>query len=110
MLKIPTWMRLLAVILSATGCEEQTRAASTPPEPLPTPAVIALPSPAPDPGSPRPWPAASAPLTVAKVEFPRGFGRKRIYLDAGHGAPDALATPGSPRPLQASTRAQDPGP
>jgi N-acetylmuramoyl-L-alanine amidase len=24
---------------------------------------------------------------VARVEFPRGFGRKRIYLDAGHGAP-----------------------
>jgi N-acetylmuramoyl-L-alanine amidase len=24
---------------------------------------------------------------VAQVEFPRGFGRRRIYLDAGHGAP-----------------------
>jgi N-acetylmuramoyl-L-alanine amidase len=24
---------------------------------------------------------------VARVEFPKGFGKKRIYLDAGHGAP-----------------------
>ncbi len=33
------------------------------------------------------WPSARAPLTVAKVDFPKGFGRPRIYLDAGHGAP-----------------------
>lgn len=81
MLNPPTWMRLLAVILSATGCEERARAA---PEP---PAVIAAPAPAPAPESPPRWPAASAPLTVAQVAFPQGFGRKRIYLDAGHGAP-----------------------
>jgi N-acetylmuramoyl-L-alanine amidase len=39
------------------------------------------------PETPPTWPAVSAPLTVARVEFPKDFGRKRIYLDAGHGAP-----------------------
>jgi N-acetylmuramoyl-L-alanine amidase len=82
MLKTPTWP-LLAVILSATGCESQARAESATPAPA---AVIALPASA-DPEPSRPWPAASAPLTVAQVSFPRDFGRKRIYLDAGHGAP-----------------------
>ncbi|AKQ66005.1 N-acetylmuramoyl-L-alanine amidase AmiB precursor [Myxococcus hansupus] len=32
------------------------------------------------------WPAPGAPLTVAEVQFPKGFGKRRIYLDAGHGA------------------------
>lgn len=32
------------------------------------------------------WPAPGAPLTVASVAFPKGFGTRRIYLDAGHGA------------------------
>lgn len=32
------------------------------------------------------WPASGAPLTVARVRFPEGFGKRRIYLDAGHGA------------------------
>jgi N-acetylmuramoyl-L-alanine amidase len=32
------------------------------------------------------WPAPGAPLTVAQVRFPKGFGKRRIYLDAGHGA------------------------
>lgn len=32
------------------------------------------------------WPAPGAPLTVAEVRFPKGFGKRRIYLDAGHGA------------------------
>ena len=32
------------------------------------------------------WPAPGAPLTVAEVRFPEGFGKRRIYLDAGHGA------------------------
>jgi N-acetylmuramoyl-L-alanine amidase len=32
------------------------------------------------------WPSPGAPLTVAKVRFPAGFGTRRIYLDAGHGA------------------------
>ena len=79
MLKTPTWP-LLAVILAVAGCEEQARAAPQ------APAVIAAPA-VPAPEAPPRWPAASAPLTVAKVEFPRGFGRKRLYLDAGHGAP-----------------------
>lgn len=34
------------------------------------------------------WPAPQATLTPPTVSFPLGFGRKRIYLDAGHGAPD----------------------
>ncbi|WP_164013940.1 N-acetylmuramoyl-L-alanine amidase family protein [Pyxidicoccus trucidator] len=32
------------------------------------------------------WPAPGAPLGVAEVRFPAGFGKRRIYLDAGHGA------------------------
>ncbi|WP_323378903.1 N-acetylmuramoyl-L-alanine amidase family protein [Pyxidicoccus xibeiensis] len=32
------------------------------------------------------WPAPGAPLTVAEVKFPAGFKKRRIYLDAGHGA------------------------
>ena len=82
--KSPRWPLILILGLSA-GCEEQARAAPPPPETVPAPAVIAAPVQVP-PAPPR-WPAASAPLTVAKVEFPRGFGKKRIYLDAGHGAP-----------------------
>jgi len=36
--------------------------------------------------SPPTWPAPGAPLTVSEVRFPKGFGKRRIYLDAGHGA------------------------
>ncbi|WP_255217161.1 N-acetylmuramoyl-L-alanine amidase [Myxococcus sp. AM010] len=32
------------------------------------------------------WPASGASLTVSEVRFPEGFGTRRIYLDAGHGA------------------------
>lgn len=39
-----------------------------------------------EPGAPPAWPAPGAPLTVAEVRFPEGFGKRRIYLDAGHGA------------------------
>ncbi|WP_434379735.1 N-acetylmuramoyl-L-alanine amidase family protein [Melittangium boletus] len=56
------WPLLLSALLSSPGME-------TPPAPA------------------APWPAVNAPLTVASVTFPKGFGRKRIYLDAGHGAP-----------------------
>ncbi|REG37692.1 N-acetylmuramoyl-L-alanine amidase [Archangium gephyra] len=84
MSKSPTWPLILILALSA-GCEDQAHAAPPPPETAPAPAVIAAPAPAPE--SPPRWPAASAPLTVAPVEFPKGFGKKRIYLDAGHGAP-----------------------
>jgi N-acetylmuramoyl-L-alanine amidase len=45
--------------------------------------TVSLSAPEPPPS----WPAPKAPLTVARVEFPKGFGKKRIYLDAGHGAP-----------------------
>ena len=34
----------------------------------------------------RAWPAPGAPLRVAQVRFPEDFGKRRIYLDAGHGA------------------------
>ncbi len=81
--KPPVWVLLLTGGLFAAGCAEQARAAPTAPEPLPAPAA---PTPSDPVASPR-WPAASTPLTVAKVEFPPGFGKKRIYLDAGHGAP-----------------------
>ncbi|EPX56838.1 N-acetylmuramoyl-L-alanine amidase AmiB precursor [Cystobacter fuscus DSM 2262] len=74
MLKPFLGLLLIATSLSAHGAE-------SPPAPSsPTPALPGVPPTA-------PWPSASAPLTVAKVEFPRGFGRPRIYLDAGHGAP-----------------------
>ncbi|QDE97842.1 N-acetylmuramoyl-L-alanine amidase [Myxococcus xanthus] len=32
------------------------------------------------------WPAPGAPLAVSEVRFPKDFGKRRIYLDAGHGA------------------------
>jgi N-acetylmuramoyl-L-alanine amidase len=63
----------LALGLAAHAAEPTLQSAS------PTPPIATPPS--------APWPSAHAPLTVEKVEFPRGFGRRRIYLDAGHGAP-----------------------
>ncbi|WP_257446459.1 N-acetylmuramoyl-L-alanine amidase family protein [Archangium lipolyticum] len=86
MSKVPAWPLLLALGLSSAGCGEQARAASIPPEPLPAPAAVSSPV-TPTVASPPSWPAADAPLTVARVAFPPAFGRKRIYLDAGHGAP-----------------------
>ncbi len=61
-------------------------ACASPPEPAaterpalePTPAVSA-----PLPG----WPDYAARLDALPVEFPEGFGVRRIFLDAGHGAP-----------------------
>ncbi len=83
--KTPMWVLLLTGGLLAAGCAEQAQAA---PASEPSPALAAPVSPAPpDPVAPPRWPAANAPLTVARVEFPKGFGKKRIYLDAGHGAP-----------------------
>ena len=32
------------------------------------------------------WPAAGAPLQAQRVEVPSGFGKRRVYIDAGHGA------------------------
>ncbi|MCP3100435.1 N-acetylmuramoyl-L-alanine amidase [Myxococcus sp. K15C18031901] len=32
------------------------------------------------------WPAPGSRLMVPEVRFPAGFGKRRIYLDAGHGA------------------------
>jgi N-acetylmuramoyl-L-alanine amidase len=36
-------------------------------------------------GEPR-WPEPGAPLRVEAVEFPRRFGVRRVFIDAGHGA------------------------
>lgn len=33
------------------------------------------------------WPSAAAPLTVLPARFQEGFGKRRVYVDAGHGAP-----------------------
>jgi N-acetylmuramoyl-L-alanine amidase len=85
--KPPLWMLLLTVGLSVAGSMEQARAASTPPAPLPAPTAAVPATASADPVAPPSWPSVGAPLTVARVEFPPGFGRKRIYLDAGHGAP-----------------------
>ncbi|XXF74984.1 N-acetylmuramoyl-L-alanine amidase [Myxococcaceae bacterium GXIMD 01537] len=46
-------------------------------------ALGTLPEPSPTPPA---WPAPGAALTRPSVAFPPGFGKKRIYLDAGHGA------------------------
>jgi N-acetylmuramoyl-L-alanine amidase len=45
----------------------------------------------PEPVAPRSsqvWPGPDAPLEVLATRFPEGFGVRKIYLDAGHGAPD----------------------
>ena len=34
------------------------------------------------------WPDPSAPLVVAPLSLPPAFGTRRIFLDAGHGAPN----------------------
>lgn len=53
-------------------------------QPLPPPAQPAPESPS---VAPLPaWPAPGAPLTKLDVAAPQGFRKKRIYLDAGHGA------------------------
>lgn len=66
-MKPSTGLLLTLILCAASGA----RAA----DPLP------VPSPTPN------WPAARAPLAVVPVDFPEGFGRKRLYLDAGHGSP-----------------------
>lgn len=40
----------------------------------------------PAPSGPEVWPAKSVSLKVVNVAFPEGFGTRRIYVDAGHGA------------------------
>src|SRR5262249_33023453 len=34
------------------------------------------------------WPDPAAPLTAPALAFPPDFGSRRIFVDAGHGAPD----------------------
>jgi N-acetylmuramoyl-L-alanine amidase len=84
---IPTRALWLTLSLFALGCAEKAAAAPEAAQPrAPTTATVLPSPPRVAPEAPPAWPAASAPLTVAQVEFPRGFGRRRIYLDAGHGA------------------------
>jgi N-acetylmuramoyl-L-alanine amidase len=45
----------------------------------------AQPAPAPEPAALPAWPAPGASLTVPPLTVPKGFRKKRIYLDAGHG-------------------------
>ncbi len=45
----------------------------------------AQPAPAPEPAAVPAWPAPGAPLTVQSLTVPKGYRKKRIYLDAGHG-------------------------
>jgi len=39
-------------------------------------------------GAPPRWPSPGAPLQVAAVEAPKGFGKHKVFIDAGHGAED----------------------
>lgn len=52
----------------------------TPPEPEPAPPEVEQAREAPE------WPAEGAPLTPPEVTVPEGFGVRRVFLDAGHGA------------------------
>jgi N-acetylmuramoyl-L-alanine amidase len=63
---------------TAPATQAGVREAATAPAAVQAPAAALSTAPA--------WPAPGAPLRVAEVRFPAGFGKRRIYLDAGHGA------------------------
>jgi N-acetylmuramoyl-L-alanine amidase len=67
MLRVP---RLLLICVVFAGSIEPANA-----QPAPSPESAALPA----------WPAPGAPLTVQPLTVHKGFRKKRIYLDAGHG-------------------------
>jgi N-acetylmuramoyl-L-alanine amidase len=82
-----TMLRILGPLLSLAllmGCGEPAHAQPAPPEPAKPPEAAAPASPAPAPTLPS-WPTVGAPLTVHSLSVPKGFRKKRIYLDAGHG-------------------------
>jgi N-acetylmuramoyl-L-alanine amidase len=60
---------------AAAASAKELPAASAPVETSPGAKPAALPS----------WPASGAPLTVQPLTVPKGYRKKRIYLDAGHG-------------------------
>ncbi|MFP2929772.1 N-acetylmuramoyl-L-alanine amidase [Pyxidicoccus sp. 3LG] len=62
----------LALLTGLAPLRGQAQEGGAPPAPAASPAPV--------------WPAPGAPLTVAEVKFPEGFKKRRIYLDAGHGA------------------------
>ena len=50
-------------------------------------AALSLCAAAAEPGAAPPrWPSPGAPLQVAAVEAPKGFGKHKVFIDAGHGA------------------------
>jgi len=51
----------------------------------PSGSVLAQPAPATAPTEAPAWPAPGAQLTAPALSVPKGFRKKRIYLDAGHG-------------------------
>jgi len=51
----------------------------------PAAAVTVATSPSAMPAALPSWPASGAPLTVQPLQVPKGYRKKRIYLDAGHG-------------------------
>jgi N-acetylmuramoyl-L-alanine amidase len=69
-------LRLLLGWLVFVGSLQPAHAQSAPPsEPAAIPESAVLPA----------WPAPGAPLTVQPLTVPKGYRKKRIYLDAGHG-------------------------
>ncbi|WP_163988416.1 N-acetylmuramoyl-L-alanine amidase family protein [Pyxidicoccus caerfyrddinensis] len=76
MLKATSLLGLCAALLSAPVLASEAVAPSSVPSADGASTTASSPA----------WPAPGAPLTVAAVRFPEGFGKRRIYLDAGHGA------------------------
>jgi N-acetylmuramoyl-L-alanine amidase len=86
--------RLLLGWVVLVGCGQAANAqpaAGAPPElakePAATSAALEVPSRA-EPTTVPAWPTAGAPLTVQPLTVPKGYRKKRIYLDAGHGYRD----------------------
>ncbi len=72
-----TMKKTLGMLLALSALAAHTQLLPPPAQPAPaSPTVAPLPA----------WPAPGAPLTKLAVAAPKGFRKKRIYLDAGHGA------------------------
>lgn len=69
--------KTLGTLLTLGALASHAQPLPPPAQPTP-PAAVEAPLPA--------WPAPGAPLTKLDVAAPQGFRKKRIYLDAGHGA------------------------
>ena len=56
---------------------------------LTAPRSLAINAAAAEPGAaPSRWPSPGAPLQAPAVEVPKGFGKHKVFIDAGHGAED----------------------